>query len=136
MARRLPAGKSPWLSNKVAAGTFSYGAESSNARLVTLQLTDAQGVNLTERAVVRVYLSQALGGAAIVTTAPPGGVAIGASGAILQTVTTGKDWFFITDATGKVTFTVTDATGAATYYPNCVLSDGRVSNGAALTFAA
>lgn len=136
MARRLAARKSPYNGqNTGTQATFTYGAETGgNNRLVTIQLTDDRGANIAVKSAVRFYLSQAAGGAALVTTAPSGGIAIGASGSILVVNTAGKDLLLITDATGKVILSVTEA-GAASFFPNVIAPTGELLNGATLAFA-
>lgn len=133
--RRTVRRKSPWTGDATGTqGTFTYGTEAANARSVTLQLKDDQGTAIAVKTAVRFFLSQAAGGDAIVTTAPDGGIAIGASGKILVVNTAGKDLYCITDATGKLILTITEST-AKNFFPNAVLPTGELINGATLTFA-
>lgn len=135
-ARRLVSRKSPYRGNSTGTqATFTYGVETGgNNRLVTVQLLDDRGVAIAVKSALRFFLSQAAGGAALVTTAPSGGLAIGASGNILVVNTAGKDLTCITDATGKLIISVTEA-GAASFFPNVFLPTGELSSGATLTFA-
>lgn len=135
MPKRLASNKSPYKGDATgAAGTFTYGVEAANARSVSLQLTDDRGTAIAVKTMVRVFLSQAAGGAALVTTVPDGGIAIGAAGQILQVNVAGKDLTCITNAAGLLTLTVTEST-AKSFFPNAVLATGELINGATLTFA-
>jgi outer membrane protein assembly factor BamB len=135
MARRLASQDSPYKGQTTGTqATITYGDEATNARAVTVQLKDDRGTNVAVKTAVRFYLSEAAGGDAIVTTAPSGGIAVGASGKVLVVNTAGKDLFCLTDATGKLILTVTEST-AKSFHVNVVLPTGELVNGATLTFA-
>jgi hypothetical protein len=85
MGAKLPAVDSPFQSQLVGSAGFTIGAEANNVKNVALQLRSVDGVDLSQRGVVTVFLSDDANGDSIVATAPSGGWAIGTDGAILCT---------------------------------------------------
>jgi len=133
---KIPRAKSPWASQLFGArSTVTAGTQVGSAIPVTVQLKDENGKNLAQIAVVDVYLSGVAGATAIVGTAPTGGVAAGASGAVLAAVVAGKYLRCVTDAAGKLILTLTDS-GTPTFYAAAVMPDGSVVVSAAITFTA
>lgn len=63
--------------------TITVGAEGGNVIAVTIQLKDANAVDLAVRGNVKAYLSNDANGDSLITTAPTGGCAIGTDGLLI-----------------------------------------------------
>lgn len=127
--------RSPYASNKFDTASFTVGAEASDAIAVTVQLKTPKRNNPAARMAFDWYLSDDPAGNGFVATAPDGGVAAGASGKVLQTVT-GKMGKATTTTAGLAVLAITHAAGAKTVYLVVVMPDGSVSVSGAITFAA
>lgn len=103
---------------------------------MTLQLKDEKNANLSERKGLDVWVSDSATTGALNATAVDGGVAIGASGAIVLAVTASKYFKCLTSATGALALTLTHAAGAKTVYLYVRLPDGKIITSGAITFAA
>lgn len=79
--------------------TITAGAEAANARQVTVQLRDAQGNNLAERRVVRVWLADAQWGGEC-SAAPDGGVALN-TGTLIQGITANKQYQWLSGSAAR-----------------------------------
>lgn len=94
-------------------GQLSIGdSNGASPRTVTLQVKDAQGNNLAGAALIQVGVYQDVDGAAEATDAT---LAVGATGSLVRTVTTGKVLICKTDANGTLTVTVTDTVSETVY---------------------
>lgn len=113
------------------SATITVAAEIVDVRAITVQLKDADGVNLTRTSVIDlvVYSSAA---ATALSAGGSTGLAIGANGMIIATITAKKVFRVKTDATGKWTGTWTD-TGTDAAFLGVVLPDGRETISAAMT---
>jgi len=92
----------------------AVAADAGTTVAVTIQLNTPEGVPLAKVGVVDFYLSDDAAGLSLAATAPSGGIAAGADGAIIETVA-GKAGFMISEADGDIDLVVTEA-GAATWY--------------------
>ena len=111
--------------------TITIGAVIANVRAVTVQVKNADAVNLARTAHLRltVYNSAA---ATALGTGGTTGIAIGANGMIIATITAKLVFDVKTDATGLWTGTYTD-TGSAAAYLGVRLPDGRETISAVMT---
>lgn len=96
------------LTSEAADAVITVGAEVTDVRAITIQLTDANGVNLSNAEIVDVYMFTTAAHTALATTGGSTGIAIGASGAILRTLTAKKQFECITTAAGLLALTYTD----------------------------
>lgn len=117
----------------VAGATIVVGAESSNARAITVQLTDSAGADLAVRGVVLIAVLLDANGDAFVVTGGSTGIAIGTDGA-LHTITAKKLFLAISEADGDIDLTWTD-TGTEAAYLGVILPNGRIVISDALTNA-
>jgi hypothetical protein len=109
--------------------------ESANARAITIQLKDANGVNITKAETVEVFVFADAAGLDITATGGSTGIAIGASGKILTTVTAKKRFTCRTTAAGLLALTYTD-TGTDVAFLGVQLPNGTLVFGSqALTCA-
>lgn len=115
--------------------TFVIGEETDDVVNVSVQLTDADGADLSVRGSVFAYLSDDANGDSIVTDAPSGGVAIGTDGLAIPVVA-GKAFHLISEADGDIDINITHTTGAKTYYLILVLPNGKLKGSGAIEFAA
>jgi hypothetical protein len=113
--------------------TITVGAESANARAITIQLTDGDGVDLAHRAAVLIAVLLDANGDAFVATGGSTGIAIGTDGALLAIVAK-KLFLAISEADGDIDLTWTD-TGTEAAYLCVIRPDGRIIASAALTNA-
>jgi len=113
---------------------MTVGTEATNAIDVAVQLNDAEGKALSEVGIVDFYLSDDAAGIIPTAAVPDGGIAVGAAGGVIETVTdaAGK---LISDATGLVNLVITDTTGTPTWYLVLVLPCGGLKISSAITFA-
>lgn len=120
---------------RVCGATFTLGAEANDARNVGIQLKDALGADLNERACIFAYLSDDAEGDDLTATAPAGGAAIGTDGVAIPVVTN-KAWQLVSEDDGDIDITITHATGAKTWYLILVMPNGTLVASAAIAFAA
>lgn len=120
---------------KTYKAVMTVGTEAANAIDVAVQLNDP----LTEKAlsevgIVDFYLSDDAAGIIPTAAVPDGGIAVGAAGGVIETVTdaAGK---LISDATGLVNLVISDVTGTPTWYLVLVLPMGGLVVSDAITFA-
>lgn len=95
------------LTSACADAVITVGAEASDVRAITIQLTDANGVNLTAAEIVDVYMFSTTAHTALATGGSTG-IAIGASGTILRTLTAKKQFEIISTSAGLIALTYTD----------------------------
>lgn len=116
----------------VAAATFSVGAESSNVITVAVQLVDGMGDDVTERHVVRAYLSSDTAGDAVASD--PGSWAAGTDGTLISEELDDLVGTWRSEADGDIDVAVT-STGTSTFYLNVILPNGKTARSGAITFA-
>lgn len=116
----------------VGAATFSIGSEAAEAIVVSIQLKDFLGRDLTARTAVKVYLLDDANGDAF-NTDNYTTVAAGTDGALVEAVAD-KVLECICEADGDLDVSLT-ITGAATTYVAVVLSDGTLAISGAVTHA-
>lgn len=115
--------------------SFTVGAEGGNVINVAVAIKDGyNNVALAVRTCLTVYLADAATGAAIIGTAPSGGIAAGTNGAVLAALVANKLLYVVTNAAGLIDFNITEA-GVKTLYLVVVLPDGRQAISGAITFA-
>lgn len=123
------------VTQQATQATVTVGDESANARAITIQLKDAFGRNVTRPHTVEVFVFADAAGLDITATGGSTGIAIGASGKILTTVTAKKRFTCRTTATGLLTLTYTD-TGTDVAFLGVQLPNGTIVFGSqALTCA-
>lgn len=132
MPGQIPYARSPYKTPAVDDVTFTFTAEAANARTVTIQ-AKGRGGNIAFPAVLDVFLSDVATGFGLAAVAPTGGVAIGASGAILNAKVAGKWLECQTTVAGLLALAVTEA-GVKTFYVCVLLPDGSVKVSGALAF--
>jgi len=109
---------------------LSVAAEGGDEIVVTLQLQDLNGNNLTDASLAHVWLSDSATGAECSTA--PNADAVWSTGTQLEEITADKRWTVLTDA-GVAALTIGDS-GTPTFYLRAEL-DGKVYTSAAITFA-
>jgi hypothetical protein len=110
---------------------ITIGAEVANVRAVTVQLKDADGVNLTRAGIVR-FIVFTTAAATALSNGGTTGLAIGANGMIINTEIAKKVFLVKTDETGVWVGTYTD-TGTDAAFLGVQLPDGRLTVSAAMT---
>jgi len=114
--------------------TLTVASESANAVQVDLQMLDGKSVNLGEKCVVDVWLSD-VAGEAKTGTAPDGGVAM-STGIIIDSFTAVTHFRLITDASGKAVFSFTHTGGALTKFINAKINDKYIAGSQSLAWLA
>jgi hypothetical protein len=113
------------LSGAPASVTYTIGDENADVRIITIQLKDAAGVALAERATVELHVCGDTAGAALATTG--GSTGIAASTNTYVTAILAKKVFKVTSsAAGLITVTWTDTATEAVYLA-IVLPNGKRS---------
>lgn len=118
-----------------AYATFSNGAEAADAIAVSIQLKNALGDDLANRAAVDAYLSDDANGDTLLASSATLSVAAGTDGVVIEQ-STDNSFKLVSEADGDIDVTITETSGAATYYLVLVMPDGRLVPSAAITFAA
>jgi len=135
MPKRIAGKHNPYDTSGVGGVTFgTLTAESSNARTISLQLTDKQGRDMAVPAVVWVYLSDNASGIDVVSSAASSALAAGTDGSVFFAGTSGKCTMFQSEADGDLDVTITD-TAVRTVYLCVVLDDGTIAVSPAIAFA-
>lgn len=118
---------------KCVDASITVGVESANARVITIQLKDANGedINYVEEVEIGVFLDA--GRLAYVVTGGSTGIAIGTDGALLALVAK-KRFVATSEADGDIDLTWTD-TGTEAAYLGVKLPSGRWVMSDALTNA-
>ena len=88
--------------------TITVGDEAANVRAITIQLTDANGDDVSEVTVIEAFVMSDATGTAIATTGGSTGIAIGTDGAILTTITAKKHFVLSSESDGDIDLTWTD----------------------------
>lgn len=117
----------------VAGATITVGAENTNVRAITVQLTDAAGNDIATRQAVQIAVLADANGDAFATTGGSTGIAIGTDGALLAIVAK-KLFAAISEADGDIDLTWTD-TGTEAAYLAVILPNGKMVISAAMTNA-
>lgn len=120
---------SPLGADDAPTGSISVGNESNDIITVTVQIEDAVGAALSERCLIRAWLSNSAYGPE--TPMAPVSFTV-TTGTLLETVTAAKHLTAITDSAGQVIFDV-NKVGGHTYYLN-VEFDGKIVASSAITF--
>jgi len=119
-----------------ADAEFVIGVESGgNVVNVGVTMVDANDDPIAEVQNVQVLLSDDIAGLGIAATAPDGGIAAGADGAILMAMVAGKMLLVQTEATGKFDLDITES-GTDTFYMVVILPNGRQIVSDAISFVA
>jgi hypothetical protein len=113
--------------------TITVGAENTNARAITIQLTDANGADMAEVTAVHAYLFLNAQATAFAATGGSTGIAIGTDGALLALVAK-KAWILTSESDGDIDLTWTD-TGNEAAYLGLLLPNGKLVMSDALTNA-
>lgn len=118
------------LTSPAMDATITVGAEVSDVRAITVQVTDGHGDNIDFAEELELALFLTAAKVSYVVTGGSTGIAIGANGAI-QAIVAKKRWKGLTDITGKLTLTWTDS-GTEAAFLGVRLPTGRYVIGAAL----
>lgn len=110
---------------------ISIGDEFSNTIWVTVQAKDAAGDNLSERVLIRGWVSDSQYGGEIAT--PPNTDFTVSTGTQVKELTTNRHILAISNGSGRVVFAIED-TGTRTFYLMAEV-DGRVYASDAITFS-
>lgn len=121
------------ITSPVADATITVGAESSNARAITIQLKDANGVNIAYNARVEIGVYLDATPTDFVATGGSTGIGIGADGKLLAVVAK-KRFVAISKNNGSIKLTWTD-TGTEAAFLGVILPTGRIVMSTALTNA-
>jgi hypothetical protein len=113
--------------------SFTIGAEAANTIKVTVQLKDADAVNLATIGSLMAYFSDASNGSGFIATAPSGAVAIAANGALYDIGSNKKVFQLISTTTGLIDINITEA-GVKTFYLVLVLPNGLLKVSSAIAF--
>lgn len=113
--------------------SFTVGTEGTNAIIVSMQVKDANGVNIAERCHLDGYLSDDAAGDSVVATAPDGTVAVATNGLVMQPISK-KLFKFVTEADGTLGLSIGES-GVKTCYLVICMPDGSLQVSGAITFA-
>lgn len=113
--------------------SFSIANETSNARVVTIQLKDFAGNDMTVPSAVIAYLASDSAGLEISTDTPTTDTAISGGIGSLVVLTTSQAYLLISEADGDIAVTITD-TDAHNYYLVLVMG-GRLVVSAIIALA-
>jgi hypothetical protein len=111
--------------------TITYGG-SAGAPTITFQMKNANGVNLSQKSRLAVWVSATAGGTPVGTDTT-GLTTTFTAGVIALTKLAQLDFDIITDATGKLTAVLTDAAGATTRYVNVQIGNKVYSSKAIIS---
>lgn len=114
--------------------SITVGDEVADARAITIQLLNNRGEAVSEYENLHVFVFADAAGAALATTGGSTGIAIGADGILLATLTTKKAFIFRTKSNGSLKLTWTDTATEAAYLA-VELPSGRKVFSTALTNA-
>jgi hypothetical protein len=118
----------------VTFGTLS--AEAANARTQPIQLKDAAGNDLANRAVVEVFVSSDANGDTPADGALTITLTAGTDGAVLPGADASARATFVCEADGDLDVILTDGAAAvATVYLHVILPDGTLASSGAIAFA-
>ena len=121
------------ISARAVDATITIGAEASDARAITVQLKDANGINIDEATYFEIVMFSSSAMTDFVATGGSTGLAAGASGK-LQAVIAKKLFRAISTTAGLWAGTYTDTGTDAGYLAIC-LPNGRVIGGGTVTNA-
>lgn len=123
MARKLASKGAPFKTREVIADcSFAVGAETSNARTVSIQLKDADGKDLAIRGSVDAWMSDVNGES--LANAPAGGVAGGTDGAVHELIAD-RRFTLVSEADGDIDVVITDS-NVITHYLTVRLPNGTM----------
>ena len=117
--------------NSPASAVFTIGAEAANKIIVTAQLKDILGANLTKSMFVNAYISSDTAGT---TPAVVNDAIVVTAGSSILVNTAKSNLDVLTTATGAFALEIEDTSGAVTHYLNFTLPNGLVTS-TAITFA-
>ncbi len=133
--RRMAAKHNPFGSaDAVNLIDFTVAAKVATTIKVTLQLKDANGAPLLQRANCYAYLSNDANGDSVCTTAPTTDTVIATNGVIFPTLATAYKTFHLTsEANGLIDLNIVDS-GTPLFYLVVVLPDGSLLVSPAIQF--
>lgn len=111
------------ITSPCADASITVQVETSDARVINIQLKDIKGNDLTSRAVVFAFMSNDANGDAFSTTGGSTGIAASTDGAVLALVAK-KAFILISEDDGDIDLTWTD-TGTNAAYLHLILPNGR-----------
>lgn len=112
------------ISQACVGATITVGAESTNVRPITIQLTDSEGNDIDYVETVEIILFLTADKLAFVVTGGSTGIAIGTDGALLALVAK-KVFLATSEADGDIDLTWTD-TGTEAAFLGVRLPNGRI----------
>lgn len=110
------------------------GTAGADTHIVTVQLKDANAVNLAVRGGLQAFLSDDANGDSLVATAPSGAVVISTNGWLHDAAGTKKAFRVTSEANGLIDLSIAEA-GAKTLYLGLVMPNGTLKMSGAVTFA-
>ncbi len=116
-----------------ASATYTIGDENADVRIITIQLKDAAGVALAERATVQLHVCGNAAGSALATTGGSTGIAA-STNTYLSAILAKKVFTVTSSAAGLITVTWTDD-AAESVYLAVVLPNGKRSMSAVIANA-
>lgn len=123
--------RSPWYEPPVLSAVFTVGALVSTVITVGVQLVSGRNVNLAQSVGIYWFLSNDAAGASDATAAS-GGVASGATGHGLSTIT-GRQGLVVSNASGHFDLAITDS-ATRNMYLVLVMPDGTLEVSPVLAF--
>jgi len=117
----------------LADAAFVIGVEGGNVINVGIQFQNAAGSDITSQASVLFYLADDANGNVPSATAPDGGIAIGADGAMIEW-TANLSGLLTSEADGDIDIDLTES-GVATWYLVLIMPNGSLVISGAITFA-
>lgn len=120
------------LAASMGTPAFSLSAESSNNRVLSIQLKDALGADLARRAAVFAYFSDDANGDSLAATAFDTVVA-GTDGVVIEPISNNM-LLLVSEADGDIDVSITED-AVVTKYLILVMPDGRLVSSGAIAFA-
>ena len=124
-----------WVPGQAWGATFTVGDEGTNAVIVTIQLTDFAGNDLTVPNSVTAYLASDVAGLEIKASTVTTETAISSGTGSLAVLAAGQVYQLVSEADGDIAITISDNT-ADTYYVVVVLPNGKLAVSSVATFTA
>lgn len=115
--------------------SFTVGVEAANTIVVSIQLKNARGKALAQKAIADIYLSDAATGIGITGTVPTSTLVAGTNGTKLAALVTDKMLRMLSDASGRIDLSIVQTAAPVTYYVVVVFPDGSIGVSSAVTFA-
>lgn len=117
---------------RVCGASFNILEEVDDVITVSCQLTDADGVTVSESYALPVFISDSISGLGLCDTTPSGGIEA-VNGYIVGTLASGKSWLWQSEVNGTIELDITEV-GSKTLYLVVMLPCGMKVVSDAITF--